>query len=145
VKTDITVKNRISELREERGLSSRALAKMIGTSAPQMSRLERGKSTLSIDWILKIAGALDVNSNEIINLPLDRKFTATCDDALLGSVIGWLLEASAKCKVKLAPKELSRWISYVYKEAVTQPLNFKQTRYLAFTIVKVIQQTRKSK
>ena len=67
---------------------------------------------------------------------------ATCDDALLGSAIGWLLEASDKYKVKLSSKDPSKWASYVYKEAVEQPLNFKQTQYLAITIVKVIRQGR---
>lgn len=138
-----TQKNRIKDLREERGLSSRELAKKIGTSAPHMSRLENGQSPLSIEWILKLAGVLGVNTHEIINLPLDRKLTATCDDALLGSAIGWLLEASDKYKVKLSSKDLSKWASYVYKEAVEQPLNFKQTQYLAFTIVKVIRLLKK--
>jgi len=135
-------KNRIKELREERGISGRKLAEQIGTSAPHMSRLEGGQSPLSIEWILKLSKVLGVSTHEIIDLPLDRKFTATCDDALLGSAIGWLLEAGDKYKIKLSSKDLSKWASYVYKEAVEQPLNFKQTQYLAVTIVRVIKQVR---
>src|ERR1700693_2692402 len=93
-------KNRIAALRKERGLSSLALAKMIGTSAPHMSRLESGQSPLSIEWIGKLSGALKVGSHEIIDLPFDRKFTGKCDDALLGSALGWLMEAADKYGVK---------------------------------------------
>jgi len=138
MKSKTKPKNKIKELREERGISSRDLAKKIGTSAPHMSRLENGQTPLSIKWIAKIADVLDVNSSEIIDLPLDKKGGASCDDALLGSALDWLLEASAKYKVKLSRQDLSKWASFVYKEAVEEPLNFKQTRYLAFTIVKII-------
>ncbi|MEJ0062550.1 MAG: helix-turn-helix transcriptional regulator [Alphaproteobacteria bacterium] len=131
-------KNKIRELADERGISGRELAKMIGTSAPHMSRLEKGQTPLTIDWILKTAKALKVNTHEIIDLPLDRKFTGSCDDALLGSILGWLLEAADKHKVKLSPKDLSKWASYVYKEAVDQPLNFKETRYLASIVVRIL-------
>lgn len=137
------IPNRIKELREERGLSSRELAKRIGTSAPHMSRLENAQSPLSIEWILKIAAALDVNSHEIMDLPLERKLAANCDDALLGSALGWLMEAADRHKVKLTRQALAKWASYVYKEALSQPLNAKQTKYLATTIVKVLSQSKK--
>jgi len=135
-------KNRIKELREERGISSRQLAKMIGTSAPQLSRMENGKSALSIKWILKIAGVLDVPTNEIVDVPFNKKFTTTCDDTLLGSVLGWLMEATDQYKVTLSHQELSKWAGFIYKEAVEQPLNFNETKYLAFTIVKVLKKDR---
>ncbi len=134
----VNQKNKIKRLREERGISSRALAKKLGTSAAQMSRLESGKSALSVKWILKISAALNVPSNEIMDLPLEKKFSSTCDDNLLGSALGWLLEAGDQYKVKLKRQVLSKWAGYIYKEAVEQPLNSKQTRYLAFTIMKVL-------
>ena len=142
MKANAIQKNRIEELRRERGLSSLKLSKIIGTSAPHMSRLENGQSPLSIKWIAKIADALKVNSSEIIDLPFDNKFTKTCDEVLLGSAIDWLLEASAKYKVKLSRKELSKWASYIYKEAVEQPLNYDQTKYLALTIIRVLRKSR---
>ena len=128
--------NRIKELREERGMSSRQLAQKVGLSPPQMGRLENGKSQLTVKWILKIAAALDVDTNEIVNLPISKKLKSTCDDTLLGSAIGWLMEAGEQHKVELSRQELSKFASYVYKEAVEQPLNLQQTRYLAFTIVR---------
>jgi len=142
MKKTVRHKNRIREVREEKGISSRELAKKIVTSAPHMSRLENGQSPLSIEWIAKICGALGVGSHVIIDLPLDQKFTGTCDDALLGSTLGWLMEATDKYKVNLSRHDLSKWASFVYKEAVEQPLNFQATKYLAFTIVKVLRQVK---
>lgn len=132
--------NRIKEIREERGLSSRALAKLIGTSAPHMSRLENGETALSIEWLARLEAALKVSAREIVDLPFESKFTATCDEGLLGSVIGWLLDASDKLKIKLSQKELAHWSSYIYKGAVEEGLNFKQTQYLTFTIVRVLRE-----
>ncbi len=134
--------NRIKELREAQGMSSRELAKRIGLSAPQMGRLENGKSQLNVKWILKISAALKVDTSEVVNLPISKKFRSTCDDTLLGSAIGWLLEASEEYKIELSRQELSKFASYVYKEAVEQPLNFNETRYLAFTIVRVLKMSR---
>lgn len=131
--------NRIRALREERGLSSLALAKMIGTSAPHMSRLENGETALSIDWLAKLEAALKVSAREIVDLPFESKFTASCDEALLSSVIGWLLEAADKFKVRLSRQDLAHWSSYIYSGAVDQGLNFKQTQYLAITIVRTLQ------
>lgn len=141
----IVQKNRIKEIREEKGISSRALAKTLGTSAPHMSRLETGKSPLSIKWILKIAEALDVNSNEIIDLPLDKKLTAKCDDVLLGSVIGWLLEAAEKRRIKLPRQNLGKWASTIYNGSIEQKLDFKQTRFLAFTMINTFVTTKNKK
>jgi len=138
MKSKTKPKNKIKELREERGISSRDLAKKIGTSAPHMSRLENGQTPLSIKWIAKIANVLDVNSNDIVDLPLDRKFASTCDDTLLGCVLGWLLEAADKQKLKLSRKDLSKWTSFIYKEAVEKPLSFKETEYMVSVVVKIL-------
>ncbi|MDR3560891.1 MAG: helix-turn-helix transcriptional regulator [Negativicutes bacterium] len=143
MKRNLKQKNRVTGLREERGLTKRALAKMIGTSAPHMGRLESGETPLDLDWATKIAAALNVSVNDVIDLPIDRKITADCDDALLGSTIGWLLEASERMKVKLSRQDLSHWAGYVYKGAVEQSLNYRQTEFLAATIVKVIQRAEK--
>jgi len=129
--------NNIKALCEKKGLSSRDLAKKIGTSAPHMSRLIHGQSPLSIKWLLKISAALKVPTSKIVGLPLDKKFTDACDDTLLGSIMGWLLEAGDDLKIELSRQELTRLTSYIYKESVEKPLNFAETRYLASVAVQV--------
>jgi transcriptional regulator with XRE-family HTH domain len=130
--------NKVKELREARGMSARQLAKTLGISGAQMSRLESGKSPLSMKWVAEISAALGVSADEVMDLPFDRKFTAKCDPVLLGAVIGWLMTAAEQAKIKLPPKKLSKWASYVYDSALKEELNFKQTRLLAVTIIKAI-------
>lgn len=137
-------KNRIREFRMKAGLSSGQLARKIGVDAPKMSRLENGKQRPSLEELAKLSGVLGVNSNEIIDLPISVK-SAACDNALLTSAISWLAEAAGQVKITLSPQDLSKWASYVYKEAVEQPLDFKRTKYLAFTIIKVIKATKDGK
>lgn len=60
------IKNRIRELREQSGLSVEALAQLVGTSQPQMSRLETGARALDLAWVEKISRALNVSPKDLI-------------------------------------------------------------------------------
>lgn len=62
--------NRIRELRKARGLSGYDLAKLVGTTAQQISRLERGGRDgrrLTVEWMTKIARALNVTPSDLIS------------------------------------------------------------------------------
>ena len=135
--------NKVKKLREAQGLSSAELAELIGTSRPHMSRLENGKSPLDADWILKIAGALDVQTSEVADVQFSKKFASVSDDALVGSVLGWLLEANDQYKTKLTNEELAKWSSFIFKKVAQKSYNYSYTRDLTFTIVEVIKQTKK--
>jgi len=56
----VNVGDRLRELREERHLSMRALARMSGLSANALSTIERGKSTPSVSTLYKLAEAMEV-------------------------------------------------------------------------------------
>lgn len=58
--------NRIRELRERRDLSLQALADMVGSSAQQMHRLERGERRLSDHWMERLAPVLGVKAWELM-------------------------------------------------------------------------------
>jgi transcriptional regulator with XRE-family HTH domain len=58
--TSVEVGPRLRELREERGLSMRALARMSGISANALSMIERGKTSPSVSTLYKITDALEV-------------------------------------------------------------------------------------
>lgn len=73
------VANRIRDLREARGLSLHALARLVGTTASQIGRLERGERKLTIEWIERIAPGLSVN-------PLELLHNVTTAHARLGDV-----------------------------------------------------------
>jgi len=56
----VNVGDRLRELREERHLSMRALARMSGLSANALSTIERGKSMPSVSTLYKLAEAMGV-------------------------------------------------------------------------------------
>jgi transcriptional regulator with XRE-family HTH domain len=60
--------NRIQELRERKGWSQAELAKRVGTSQPQIDRLEKGTRRLTEDWMRRVAKALDVRATELLEL-----------------------------------------------------------------------------
>ena len=59
--------NKIKEVRLEKGLTLQALAERVGTSAPQIDRLEKGLRRLTIDWLNRIAKSLDVTPGSLLN------------------------------------------------------------------------------
>lgn len=137
-KTAQGVINNIRTVREMRGLTQEALAQKLGTSAAQVNRLEKSVRKLTIEWLLKLCAALDATADEIVDLPLSRKAGgAKCDQALMGTVLGALLEITEKQKTTPSRKELTEWSTYVYNEAIEKKLNLKQTLSLAEQVVKI--------
>jgi|GEM_PF-1726921 transcriptional regulator with XRE-family HTH domain len=131
------LKNNLQPLREARGWSQEALAARIGTTGPQINRLEKGQRKLSVEWLLRLCAAFNVSADKIVNIPLSKVNTSTADPAMLGLVVGWLLEACDKYKIEQDPKEIGKWTSYVYNDASDKDLDFKAARALAFRIVKL--------
>jgi transcriptional regulator with XRE-family HTH domain len=130
------LKNNIQPLREERGWSQEFLAGKLHTTGPQINRLEKGQRKLTVEWLLRLCSALDVSADEIVGIPLSKSKSGA-DPVMLGLVVGWLMEACGKYKIRQTPKEIGKWTSYVYAEVAEKDLNFKETRALAFQIVKL--------
>jgi transcriptional regulator with XRE-family HTH domain len=64
--TPITL--RLKELREARGLSQKALAKLAGVPQPTVNRIESGKRpNVGLAILEKLADALDVNAAVLID------------------------------------------------------------------------------
>jgi phage repressor protein C with HTH and peptisase S24 domain len=63
--------NRIREWRRRRDLTLEQLGMILGTSNQQISRLEKGERRLTVDWLLRIAKALQVEPDELLD-PNDR-------------------------------------------------------------------------
>jgi transcriptional regulator with XRE-family HTH domain len=57
----------IRRIRKERGLTAKEFAARIGTSAPQITRLEKGQRRLTVIWLNRIAKGLDVAINDLLN------------------------------------------------------------------------------
>lgn len=67
------MKNRIAELRKARGLTLQALADRIGASNQQVSHLEKGRRGLTVDWVERIAAALDCHPFDLLEAPPQAK------------------------------------------------------------------------
>lgn len=65
--------NRIRILREARGLSLELLASSIGTTNQQISLLESGKRRLTVEWLVRLAGALSCHPWEVVAQDLPDK------------------------------------------------------------------------
>jgi len=60
------MENRIKELRKAQGLTLKELADRVGTSNQQISHLEKGRRRLTLDWIERLAVALDCHPSDLL-------------------------------------------------------------------------------
>ena len=60
------MQNRIGILRVEKGLSLTDLARLAGTTKAQIQKLERGDRRLSLQWMSRLARALDVKMSDLL-------------------------------------------------------------------------------
>lgn len=72
--------SRIREIRKAKGLTLQEVADRIGTTAQTVGRLETGMRTLSINWVNRIAEALDCDAADLLAIPEGG------DLSILGSV-----------------------------------------------------------
>nr|WP_282183605.1 helix-turn-helix transcriptional regulator [Azospirillum sp. TSH58] len=63
------VPNRLADLRQERKMTLKDLAGLVGTSYQQVNRLEKGERPLSDQWAAKFAQALGVETWELFKSP----------------------------------------------------------------------------
>ncbi len=63
--------NRLKEFRLRADLSMQALALRVGTTAPQISKLEKGERRMTVDWMTRLAAALGIEPKEL--LPLETR------------------------------------------------------------------------
>ena len=60
------MKNCIAKIRKERGLTLQALADRVGASNQQISHLEKERRGLTVDWLERIAVALDCHPFDLL-------------------------------------------------------------------------------
>ena len=63
---DMDLGTRISELRREKGMTQEQLAKLVGISAPAVSKWETGSSCPDITLLCPLARALDTNVDTLL-------------------------------------------------------------------------------
>jgi transcriptional regulator with XRE-family HTH domain len=60
------MENRIKEWRKARGLTLKQLADRVSTSNQQISHLEKGRRRLTLDWIERLAAALECHPSDLL-------------------------------------------------------------------------------
>jgi len=87
--------NKIHQMRENRGLTMDELAEAANTTSSQISKLEKGKRKLSLDWMARLAKALNCHPAELINwdipINIDPKNNR---DPVLASIIETIIDMS---------------------------------------------------
>jgi transcriptional regulator with XRE-family HTH domain len=129
-------KNRIRQIRERLGWTAKELAQKVGTTEQQICRLETGNRKLTVEWLLSLCGAMDVSADELVALPVKGIDKASTDPVLTDSVIGFIIEACDKAKIKASKKQMGQWSTFVIKAVLELDLNFRQTRGLANLLAK---------
>jgi plasmid maintenance system antidote protein VapI len=112
MKTNIPT-DRLKDLLKAQGKNAAWLADAIDTSRPHMSRILNNKSPLTMEWVLKSAKALKVRPHDIAGIHLSRKISTSVDDMTLGSILGWLFEATAGTKTSLSQQELGKLATFI--------------------------------
>lgn len=64
--------SRIAALREEKGLSQSALARLVGTSQSAISQIEGGERNPSFTTIREIARALELSPAHLVGAPVEE-------------------------------------------------------------------------
>lgn len=63
------IQSRIREIRRAKGLTLQQVGERAGTTAQTIGRLETGMRTLSINWVQRIAKALNADPSALLSLP----------------------------------------------------------------------------
>lgn len=63
---------RMRELRRLRELTQEAFAEKLGMLAPNYARIEQGRANATVDTLVRIAHALDVDVLDLFKKPKDR-------------------------------------------------------------------------
>lgn len=116
----LILKNNISPTRISKKLSTADVAKRIGCAQSQITRLETGETQLTMDWINKIAVAMNCSPLELI---IDIEEVAQhLNRSLLTKVIN-IIETEIKTNnIRLSIENKSKAISALYQKGVVKKL-----------------------
>ena len=74
----VDVGERLRELRQERGMSMRALARASGLSANALSMIERGRTSPSVSTLYKLSEAMEIPITAFFRAPTQNSSTRNC-------------------------------------------------------------------
>lgn len=125
--------SKIRELRRARGLTVNTLAQKMGENYQKVGRIERGTRSLTVDYLMKVARALETPVETLLGE--DKKgekgnaLSAPSSD-ILNNVIELVEEYAAK--VKLSSKQKAKMIAQIYQQVLKFPVS-EQSLFLSST------------
>jgi transcriptional regulator with XRE-family HTH domain len=126
------IHKRLKQLRKERGVTLNSLAEKMGVDYQQLSRIERGKSRLNINVLMKMADALETPISEIVNtkqevvkvIPQERpSYPLNDSQELLGKILEKIEIILEENNTTLRPQTKAALATQIY----TQAMNWKAT------------------
>ncbi|WP_428247248.1 helix-turn-helix domain-containing protein [Ferrovibrio sp.] len=93
------MRNRLRDLRLDRGLTQEELAEKLGTTKQHLGRLENSKSRLSTEWIERLAEALQCHPLELLE---DTVPAVTPDEKAVLELYRGLAEADRRAFLQIA-------------------------------------------
>lgn len=119
---------KLKQIRKERGLTLATLATKIGSDYQSLSRIERGKSRLTVELLMKMAEAFETPIDELINpsktqappsLPTNaaKLSEEKLSEDRLGEILEKLEALLHETQSSMAPQTKAAVTSLLYKEA----------------------------
>lgn len=130
---DVEIYKKLKMLRKERGLTLATLADRIGTDYQQLSRIERGKSKLTVDVLMKIADAFNTPIDHLVRgkpakeLSVQPTVPEPCvREDQLTEILEKLERIAEEQEILLNPKAKAALASLIYRHALKsdQALDF---------------------
>ncbi len=123
----IEIYKKLKQLRKERGLTLNTFAEKIGSDYQQLSRIERGKSKLSFEMLVKMANALETPISELVPQTAQAKEEAPTSSFQSASffshdLLAFILEKIERmveeCGLSLTPSKKASLASQIYQSAM---------------------------
>jgi transcriptional regulator with XRE-family HTH domain len=113
--------SKIREARRARGLTVNELAKNMGEDHQKVGRIERGKRSLTIDYLMKVSKALDTPLEKFISEDQGEKSNRTEPANVLNKIILLVEENNSRLAKPLDAKNKANLISKAYELALKFP------------------------
>jgi transcriptional regulator with XRE-family HTH domain len=122
---DKNIYSKIRDIRQARGLSVNKLAEKIGEDYQKVGRIERGKRSLTIEYLMKVSKALDTPLENFLtneNSKKDGNTNSTTNSLdLLNEIVTLVEENSSRLPNPLDTSNKGRFISKLYEYALKFP------------------------
>lgn len=129
---DRQVYAKLRELRRARGITVSELAKEVGEDSQKVGRIERGKRSLTVDYLLKVSKAFGTPIESLlVKSEADKKTQEAAQSDLLNQVVIIVEELLALFSHEFSSQHKARIISKIYESVLKIPAK-EQLLFLQF-------------